>query len=97
MLGETRAGLRRWTGTPQGDSYQTLLAHLGEGDYADPSPHERLLGDLVDPTRTGGVMAVANAASREVRVDAAAWPLDRLLGMVAAIEAEPDRPPMPEP
>lgn len=86
MLREARAGLRRHTGTPHGEHYQQLLARLGEGDYADPSPHERLLGDLLDPTRPGRMMDCVNAVTQQSKQDAAEWRVDRILSMVASLE-----------
>lgn len=95
LLREARAGLRRHTGAPRGEHYQELLAHLGEGDHADPKPFERTLGDLIDPTRPGRVMDICNAVTRKAKMDAAEWRVDRILSMVATLQNDP-APELPE-
>ena len=92
LLGEVRAGHRRFVDTDHGDNYQTILAHLGEGEYEDPAIYERTLTDLITPTRPGTTTQVVNAVSSEISADAAAWRLQRLLSMVATIEQREPRP-----
>ena len=94
-----RAGLRRYCGTELGDNYGSVLAWAGEGDYSDPDPHERALGDFVDPTRSARMVDCVNAVSREVGADVADWRVDRLLSMVGVLVHErrqgPPEPPAP--
>jgi len=93
LLGECRAGLRRYAGTERGEAYQKILAHGGEGDYAEPSIYERTLGDLLSPVRPGRMVDCVNAVTRETGVDAADWRVSRMLSMLAGIEQsgpEPD-------
>jgi len=80
--------LRRWPGTDLGDRYGRLIATAGSPDHADPTSTERTLGDLVDPTRPGGIMPIVNSASREVGRDVASWSMQRIWGLYAQIEAE---------
>jgi len=86
LLGEVRAGHRQHVGTDRGDQFQKIMAHGGEGDYSDPSVYQRTLGDLIDPTRSGGFMQIVNAVTREVGSDVSEWPLNRLLNMVGGME-----------
>lgn len=88
LLAETRAGLRRYAGTDIGEAYQSAGAHFGTGDFSDPNPIQRTLGDYVDPTRPGSVRWVVNAVSREVGADAKDWDVARLVEMVGQIARE---------
>lgn len=93
---ECRAGQRRYAGTQRGESYQTHLAFLGEGDHADLSVYERTLGDLVDPTRPGRFIDVVNTVTRDAGLDAKDWGVQRLLSMVVNIEREANQRPSPD-
>lgn len=84
MLGECRAGLRRYPNTDVGERYATVIAHVGDPDHADPEVWERTLGDFLDPTRPGNMMDVTNRVSQLLGSDAAEWRVDRLLRMAGA-------------
>lgn len=88
--------MARAPNTPRGGHYQDLVAVRGEGPNHMPGPHERRLGDLLDPRLPGRMVDLVNGVTRQVGMDAAAWRLDRLLHMAAALAQEPDRPPMPD-
>lgn len=90
LLGECREGHRRLAGSDVGTEYRQILAFGAEGDATDPDPWERTVGDLVDPTRTASVIDVVNAVSKAVGDDAAGWSVERLLRMVATLQAEAD-------
>jgi len=85
LLGEVRAGHRRYAGTDRGDNYQRVLAHYGEGEYADPEPYERTLGDYVLPFRPVSVTTMCNVVTLESDANAEAWRLPRILSMVRTI------------
>lgn len=87
-MSEARIGLRWYAGTERGENYQQALAHGGEGTFRDPSVYDRTLGDLVSPARSGSVTDVVNTVTRTVGLDAAEWPLSRLVSMVAGMEQE---------
>lgn len=60
-----------------------------DADPWDPRPDERTVGDLVSPVRPGArAVDAVNAASRAVGRDVADWPVDRLLAMLATLDAE---------
>lgn len=88
VLGECRAGHRRYVGLSAGSNYQKILAWSGEGSFEDPGAFERPLGDFLTPTRSGSMLSVVNAVTRDVGLDASDWRVDRLLSMVAALEQE---------
>jgi len=65
------------------------LAWAGEGDYAEPGPHERTVADYVSPHRAGSATTICNAAAREVAgEDVTAWPWPRLVQFVAGLRRE---------
>lgn len=88
LLRELRAGLRRWPGTDVGDEYGRLIAKAGSPDHADPTSAARSLGDLVDPTRPGGVMPVVNSVSRAVGRDVGGWSVRRVWAVYVQLEFE---------
>lgn len=73
-----------------GENYQSVLAHFGEGTHRDPTLWDRTLGDLVTPSRPGGVVSIVNAATRESGTDAADWSIRRLVQLVATLERQQD-------
>lgn len=81
-------GLRRYSGTELGDQYRRVLAFGADENPGDPRTYERTLGDLLDPLRPGRVVDIVNAVTRETGVDAEGWRIDRLLSMVAGLEAD---------
>lgn len=88
MQAEATAGHRRYLNSTYGGQYQTLRAHLGEGDYSDPTLAERTLGDYLDPHRPGSTMQLCNAAARDVGQPVDTWPYARLVRLVATIQRE---------
>jgi len=88
VLGECRAGQRRYADTQRGENYQRVLAHLGEGTHETPGAYERTLGDYLTPTRPGRMMDVVNTVTRDAGFDTAEWGVSRLLSMVVNIERE---------
>jgi hypothetical protein len=71
-----------------GDKYARLIAKTGSPDHADPTSTQRTLGDLIDPTRSGGIMPMVNSVSREVGRDVADWSIRRIWSLYAQMEAE---------
>lgn len=80
--------MRRHAGVDLGERYQMVLAFGGEGDHGMPDLWERTLGDVLDPLRPGGGMAVVNEVSRDVGRDVAGWRWDRVLGLYASMVRE---------
>lgn len=87
MLGECRAGQRRYTGSDIGEQYAHKLAFEGEGDATPPKPHERPLGDILLPSRPGTATDLVNQASQVAGTDAKAWRFDRVIRMVGSMAA----------
>lgn len=77
-----------YAGSERGERYMTILAHGGEGDHGTPGVWERTIGDLIDPSRPGSIMAVVNSVSREVGRDVQGWRVDRLVSMYAGLVQE---------
>jgi len=88
LIGEARAGVRRWPGTDVGERYAQHIAYAGSPDHADPLSVERTLGDLLDPTRPTRVLDLVNAVSREVGRDVAGWNLGRVWSLYGQMERE---------
>lgn len=88
MKAELRRGHRRYAGTARGDQYQRVLVWQMDTDAADPRPHERTVGDLVAPERTGQVVDAVNVASKHLGTDAADWSIVRLLAFLSQVDRE---------
>jgi len=91
LLRETRAGLRRYAGTPYGDRYQSVVAHAGTGDHTSPQTAARTLGDLTDPYRAERFTDAVNAVTRDVSMDVSEWSVVRILSAVELLQAEQER------
>ena len=92
LLGEIRAGHRRFVGVQRGDNYQRLLAHFGEGSYDDPEAHGRTLTGLISPLCPGRVESMVNVVSIELSADAGDWSVPRILSMIATLQGRGRQP-----